>query len=109
MHRADHYSKQQTLRHEGTLVLDREAKVEATIASLNQYFEAVRQHEVKRVRGRLGHLSSTQENAIESLTHGIIDQILRAPVTVLIGAEQNDSLAMIETVHRIFDLSPKDL
>jgi len=43
------------------------------------------------------------------LTHGIIDQILRAPVTVLIGAEQNDSLAMIETVHRIFDLSPKDL
>jgi len=109
MHRADHYSKQQTLRPEGTLVLDREAKVEATIASLNQYFEAVRQHEVKRVRGRLGHLSSTQENAIESLTHGIIDQILRAPVTVLIGAEQNDSLAMIETVHRIFDLSPKDL
>jgi len=110
MHRADHYSaNQQTVRPEGTVVLDNEARVEATIASLNHHFEAVRQHEVKRARGRLGHLSSTQENAIESLTHGIIDQVLRASVTVLEGAEGNDSLAMIETVHRIFNLSPKHL
>ena len=93
------------LRPEGTLTLDREPEVEATIASLKHHFEAVRQREVKRTRGRLGELSSTQENAIESLTHGIIDQFLRAPITVLKAASQdNDSLAVIEAVHRIFSL-----
>jgi hypothetical protein len=66
MHPADHYSaNQQPVRREGTPARDREPKVEATIASLKQHFEAVRQQEVKRVRGRLGQLSSTQENAIE--------------------------------------------
>jgi len=106
MHPADDYPvKQEPFRPEGTLTLDREPEVEATIASLKQHFEAVRQREVKRTRGRLGELSSTQENAIESLTHSIIDQILHAPITVLkIASEDNDSLAVIETVHRIFSL-----
>lgn len=108
MHSADHYysASQQPVRPEGTLALDREPKVEATIASLKQHFEAVRQHEVKRVRGRLGQLSSTQENAIESLTHRIIDKILEAPMTVLKAAsEDNDTCAVIKTLHRVFSLS----
>lgn len=109
MRSADHYPLNQApLRPEGTITLDREPEVEATIDLLKQYFEAVRQHEVKRVRGRLGRLSSTQENAIESLTHSIIDQFLHAPVTVLKAAsEDDDSLAVIETVHRIFNLEPQ--
>lgn len=83
--------------------LDSEPKVEATIASLKQHFEVLRQHEVKRMRGRLGELSSTQENAIESLTHGIIDQILEAPITVLkAAAEDSNSLSVIEIVNRVF-------
>ena len=103
MHSADHYPlKQEPL---GPFTLDNEPSVEATIASLKHHFEGVRQREVKRLRGRLGQLSSMQENAIESLTHGIIDQILRAPITVLKAAsEDNDSFAVIETVHRIFSL-----
>ena len=107
MHPADHYPvNQEPLRSEGTFTLDSEPAVEATIASLKQHFEAVRQHEVKRVRGRLGQLSSTQENAIESLTHSIIDQILETPITVLEAtSEDSDSLAVIETVHRVFNLS----
>src|SRR6266481_451943 len=106
MHPADHYSvNQQPVGPEGTVALDCEPKVEATIASLKQHFEAVREHEVKRVRGRLGQLSSTQENAIESLTHGIIDQILHAPITALKAAsEDNDSFAVIEIVNRVFSL-----
>lgn len=77
--------------------------MEATIASLKQHFEAVRLREVKRMRGRLGSLSSTQENAIESLTHSIVDQILEIPITVLKTAtDDNDSTAVIETVQRIF-------
>src|SRR5215469_2405848 len=98
MHPADHYPVSQTLfQHEGTLALESEAGVEATIASLKQHFEAVRQHEVTRMRGRLGHLSSTQENAIESLTQGIVDQILHAPITALKAAfEDSNSLGVIE-------------
>lgn len=107
MHRADHYPVSQELwPPEGTFALQREPEVEATIASLKQHFEAVRQHEVKRVRGRLGPLSSTQENAIELLTHSIIDQILEAPISLLEAtSEDSDSLAVIETVHRVFNLS----
>jgi len=111
MHSVDHYPVNQALLQlEGTLTFEGEAEVEATIASLKQHFEAVRQQEVKRMRGRLGQLSSTQENAIETLTHGLIDQILHAPITSLkASCEDSDSLAVIETVHRIFNLGPKHL
>jgi len=108
MHPTSRYPvNHETLRPERTLVLEAELKVETTIASLKQHFETVRQHEVNRVRGRLGQLSSTQESAIESLTRGIIDRFLHAPVTILKTApEDKDSLAVIETVHRIFNLEP---
>jgi len=107
MHPADHYPvNQEPLRPEDTLTLETEPEAEATIASLKQHFEAVRQLEVKRMRGRLGQLSFTQENAIESLTHGIVDQILHAPITVLkTASEEGSSLAVIETVNRVFGLS----
>ena len=105
MHPADHFPNQEPVPSGSQFALDHELEVEATITSLKQHFEAVRQHEVRRVRKRLGQLSSTQENAIESLTHSIIDQILYAPITVLkIASEDNDSLVAIQTVHRIFSL-----
>lgn len=106
MHPADHYLVNQALlQPEDTLTPGGEPELEAIIASLKQHFEAVRQHEVKRVRGRLGELNSAQEVAIESLTHRIIDQILAAPITVLKEAfEDNNSLALIQTVHRLFCL-----
>jgi len=109
MHPADDYPvKQAPFPPEGALTLNRESEVEATIASLKQHFEAVRQHEVKRTRGRLGQLSSIQESAIESLTLGIIDQFLRAPATILKAASEDyDSPAIIQTVHRIFNLEPR--
>ena len=107
MHPADDYPvNQEPLWHDGMLALACEPEVEATIASLKQHFESVRQHEVKRVRGRLGELSSTQETAIESLTHRIIDQILETPITVLKAAsDDSESLAVIKAVHRVFSLS----
>ena len=107
MHPADDYPvKQEPFRLEGALALDNEPQVEATIASLKQHFEAVRQGEVKRTRGRLGQLSSTQENAIESLTRSIIDQILHAPITALKAAsEDHGSFAVIDIVNRVFSLS----
>jgi glutamyl-tRNA reductase len=81
------------------------AEIEATVASLKQHLEAVRQHEVKRMRGRLGQLNYAQESAIESLTHSIVDQILETPINVLkTVSRDNDSNNVIETVRRIFSL-----
>ena len=96
---------QETLRPERTFVPDAELQVEATIASLKLHFEEVRQREVKRTRGRLGELSCTQENAIESLSRGIINQILNTPITILRASCGNSRvLVAIATVHRIFNL-----
>ena len=81
------------------------AEIEATVASLKRHLEAVREHEVKRMRGRLGQLNSAQKNAIESLTHSIIDRILETPINVLkVASRDEDSDSVIEIVRRIFSL-----
>jgi hypothetical protein len=46
--------KQVLLSPEGMLTPQAAAEIEATIALLREHFERVRQHEVKRLRGRLG-------------------------------------------------------
>jgi glutamyl-tRNA reductase len=84
-------------------VLDSE--VSGTIVSLQERFEAVRRSEIHRVRGRLGNLSSDQEDVVESLSRGIIEKLLQAPVAMLLNAAAaNQSAAMVETVRRIFNL-----
>jgi glutamyl-tRNA reductase len=84
-------------------VLDSE--VSGTIASLRERFEAVRRGEIHRVRGRLGNLSSEQEDVVESLSRGIIEKVLQAPVAMLLNAAAANQFAFIvETVRRIFNL-----
>jgi len=88
---------------ESPRVLDSE--VSGTIVSLRERFEAVRRGEVHRVRGRLGNLSPDQENVVESLSRGIIDKVLQAPVAMLVNAAAaNQSAFIVETVRRIFNL-----
>ena len=84
-------------------VLDSE--VSGTIISLRERFEAVRRNEIHRVRGRLGNLSSDQENVVESLSRGIIDKVLQAPVEMLLTvAAASQSASILETVRKIFNL-----
>jgi glutamyl-tRNA reductase len=84
-------------------VLDSE--VSETIVSLRERFEAVRRGEIHRVRGRLGKLSADQENVVESLSRGIIEKVLQAPVTMLLNAAAaKQSAFIVETVRRIFNL-----
>ena len=79
-----------------------------TIVSLQERLETVRQGEIDRVGGRLGKLSPEQQNAIESLTRGIINKILHPAITVLKTASaKNDSTLFVEIVHRIFNLGEK--
>ena len=84
-------------------VLDSE--VSGTIVSLRERFEAVRRGEVHRVRGRLGNLSPNQEDVVESLSRGIIEKVLQAPVAMLLNAAAaSQSAFIVETVRRIFNL-----
>jgi glutamyl-tRNA reductase len=84
-------------------VLDSE--VSGTIASLRERFEAVRRSEIHRVRARLGNLSSDQKDIVESLSRGIIERVLQAPVAMLLNAAAaNQSAFIAETVRRIFNL-----
>jgi glutamyl-tRNA reductase len=88
---------------ESSPVLDSE--VSGTILSLRERFEAVRRGEIHRLRGRLGNLSSAQEDVVESLSRGIIEKVLQAPVAMLLNAAAvNQSAIIVETVRRIFNL-----
>src|SRR5262249_38225900 len=62
-----------------------------TIVSLQEHLETIRQAEIDRVRGRLGVLTPEQEAAIETLTRGIVNKVLHAPVTSLKDAAQHSS------------------
>jgi len=82
-----------------------ESEISATLVSLRERFEAVRRGEIQRVRGRLGNLSSDQENAIDSLSHAIIEKVLQAPMAMLKNASAgNQAVFVLETVRRIFNL-----
>jgi len=82
-----------------------ESGISATLVSLRERFEAVRRGEIQRVRGRLGNLSPEQENAIDSLSHALIERVLQAPMAALTNAGAGNQAAFVlATVRRIFDL-----
>ena len=79
-----------------------------TIVSLQDQFEAIRQAELDRVRGRLGKLSPEQEAAIEALSHGIVNKILHTPIRSLKSAAAGPEITtLIESFRKIFDLQAK--
>jgi glutamyl-tRNA reductase len=82
-----------------------ESEISATLVSLRERFEAVRRGEIQRVHGRLGNLSPDQVNAVDSLSHALIERVLEAPMTVLRNASaRNQAVFILETVRRIFNL-----
>jgi len=82
-----------------------ENEISATLVSLRERLEALGRDEIQRVRGRLGNLSPDQENAIDSLSHGIIERVLQAPMAMLRSASaRNQTVFVLETVRRIFNL-----
>jgi glutamyl-tRNA reductase len=82
-----------------------ESEISATVVSLQERFEAVRRSEIQRVRGRLGRLSPDQENAIDSLSHDLIERLLQAPMAMLKNASAGkQAVALVEIVRRLFNL-----
>ena len=82
-----------------------DSEVLGTIVSLRERLEAMRRSEVHRVRGRLGNLSPDQEKVVESLSRGIIEKVLQAPLSMLFNAAaENQSAFIVKAVRRIFNL-----
>jgi glutamyl-tRNA reductase len=82
-----------------------ESEISMTLVSLRERFEAVRRGEIQRVRGRLGNLSPDQENAIDSLSHALIDRVLQAPMAMLKNPSTgNLAVLVLATVRNIFNL-----
>jgi glutamyl-tRNA reductase len=76
-----------------------------TIVSLQGQLETIRQAEIDRVRGRLGKLTPEQEQAVEALSHGIVNKILHAPITTLkSSAGQPEATTVIDVIRRLFNL-----
>jgi glutamyl-tRNA reductase len=81
------------------------SEISTTLMSLQERFEAVRRSEIQRVRGRLGNLSPDQENAIDSLSHALIERVLQGPMAILRNVSAgNQAVSVMETVRKIFNL-----
>ncbi len=80
-----------------------------TIVSLQDHLETIRQAEIDRVRGRLGHLTAEQETAVEALTRGIINKVMHTPITTLkTAAKESEVTTVVDVVRRLFNLREKD-
>jgi len=79
-----------------------------TIVSLQDHFETIRQAELDRVRGRLGQLSAEQEEAVEALSHGIVNKILHTPITRLKSAATDPEITtLLESFRKMFNLQQR--
>jgi glutamyl-tRNA reductase len=76
-----------------------------TIIALQEQLEVIRRDEIERARTRLGDLTPEQQQALESLTRGIVNKIVHPPISVLkASAAGTDVREMVDLVHRVFNL-----
>ncbi|MGO9096254.1 MAG: glutamyl-tRNA reductase [Bryobacteraceae bacterium] len=83
----------------------RAREVAPTITSLQDQLEQLRLAEVARLRGKLGALTPQQEEAIESLTRGIVHKIAHGPISELRRqAGQPEGIHLIDAIRKVFRL-----
>lgn len=61
----------------------RERDATPTIVSLQEQLETIRREVLERYRGRLGPLTTAQEEALEALTRGLVNKIAHGPISEL--------------------------
>jgi glutamyl-tRNA reductase len=80
-------------------------EIAPAIVSLREQLEQIRIGEIERVRGKLGHLTPQQEEAIEALTRGIINKIAHGPVSELKKqAAEPDGIHVVDAIRKVFHL-----
>jgi len=83
----------------------RAREVVPTIVSLQVQLEQIRAAEMERVRGKLGALTPQQEEALESLTRGLVNKIAHGPISELRRqAGHPDGLSIIDALRKAFRL-----
>ena len=79
-----------------------------TIVALEQRLEVIRERELECYRGRLGDLTRQQKEAIEALTHGVLNKILHGPIKELKGRVGcPDQGSIVTLVRRMFGVDQK--
>ncbi len=74
-----------------------------TIVALEEKLNRIRQTEMERFRGRLNTLTPEERDAVDALTHGIVNKILHGPITELkSGAGNPEQGALVQLIRRIF-------
>ena len=74
-----------------------------TIVALEERLNAIRESEMERFRRRLSTLAPEQQEAVDALTRGIQNKILRGPITELkSGAGRPEHRALVELIRKIF-------
>lgn len=77
-----------------------------TIVSLQEHFDNIRQAEIERYRGRMGELSTEQEQVVEALTRGIINKILHTPISTLkSAAREPEGASVVGVIRQLFNLT----
>jgi len=77
-----------------------------TIVALEHRLENIRENELERYRGRLNDLTPQQREAVDALTHGILNKILHGPITELksgVGHPEQSSLVLL--VRKMFGVA----
>ena len=79
--------------------------VTPTIVSLQEQLEQLRTAEIERQRGKLGHLTPQQQEAVEAITRGIINKIAHEPIMELRRkADDPESLHLTQIIRKLFRL-----
>jgi glutamyl-tRNA reductase len=78
------------------------------IASLREWAEHVRSGEVAKAEGRLGRLSESERETVESLTTQIVNKLLHLPIVRLKQAAATEGPAYVEAARHLFGLGEED-
>ena len=90
---------------ERTITLLKTRVVAPTIVALQEQLEQIRQHELERMRNKLGILTPQQEEAVEALTRGIINKIAHAHIVeIRKEASHPGGGPIVSAVRRVFRL-----
>jgi glutamyl-tRNA reductase len=80
-------------------------EIAPAIVSLREQLEQIRIAEIEKMRGKLGPLTPQQEEAIDTLTRGIVNKIAHGPVSELRKqAADPDGVHVVDAIRRVFHL-----
>jgi glutamyl-tRNA reductase len=80
-------------------------EITPAIVSLREQLEEIRIAEIERMRSKLGTLTPQQEEALETLTRGIINKIAHGPVSELRRqAGDPEGTHVVDAIRRVFRL-----